>query len=364
MRNKKITRREFLDKSAKTAFGVAAGSLIFTRSGRIPKSERPVVSIVKIKNDNICAAVEEAVDLLGGIHEVTSGKEKIMLKPNLMGPVPTATTKPEVIKTLAQMMKKAGKEVLIGEGSAASPLFNVKGDEVFRTQKGEILDKMQQFVFYNLGYFALAKSLDVPLINLHSGDLVDVGVPKAYVFDNITLHRSLTEIDLLCSVPMMKTHVLAQVTLGMKNLIGLYPGTVYQSVRGLMHDMASKVEPSGTAVAIVDMVRANKLGLTVVDASMAMEGDGPSNGNLVKMDLIVAGTNPLATDMVAANCMGFKPNEIPTFHWANKVGMEPTCLDDIELRGELPRNVGKKFVRPNIYAWKDIREVWGTKVIQ
>ena len=363
MKDKKITRREFLDRSLKVAVGAAAGSLILTGPGCTPIWERPVVSVVKIKNGNIGAAVEEAIDLLGGISEVTKGKERIMLKPNLVAPAPEVTTKPEVIKALAQMMKKAGKDVLIGEGSAASPPFNVQGEEVFRTKDKDRLDKMQRFTFYNLGYSGLAKSLGVPLVNLHSGDLVDVEVPDAFCFDKITLHRSLTEIDLLCSVPMMKTHVLAKVTLGMKNLIGLYPGTVYYSVRGLMHDLASEVEPSGTAVAIVDMVRANKLGLTVVDASTAMEGDGPTDGTLVKMDLIIAGTNPLATDMVAANCMGFKPREIPTFTWANKAGLEPRRLDDIELRGERPRDVGKRFVKPNIYTWKNIRDVWGARVI-
>jgi len=363
MKQRKITRREFLDRSLKVAAGAAAGSLILTGPGCIPIWERPVVSIVKIKNGNIGAAVEEAIDLLGGISEVTKGKERIMLKPNLVAPIPEATTKPEVIKALAQMMKKAGKDVLIGEGSAASPPFNVQGEEVFRTKKQDVLDKMQQFVFDSLGYSQLAKNLDIPLVNLHSGEMVDVEVPDAFVFDKITLHRSLTEIDLLCSVPMMKTHTLAQVTLGMKNLIGLYPGTVYYSVRGLMHDLASEVERSGTAVAIVDMVRANKLGLVVVDASMAMEGDGPTEGTPVKMDLIIAGTNPLATDMVAANCMGFKPREIPTFAWANRAGLEPRRLDDIELRGERPRDVGKRFVKPNIYAWKDIRNSWGVREI-
>ena len=363
MKQRKITRREFLDRSLKVAAGAAAGSLILTGPGCIPIWERPVVSIVKIKNGNIGAAVEEAIDLLGGISEVTKGKERIMLKPNLVAPLAEATTKPEVIKALAQMMKKAGKDVLIGEGSAASPPFNVQGEEVFRTKKQDVLDKMQQFVFDSLGYSQLAKNLDIPLVNLHSGEMVDVEVPDAFVFDKITLHRSLTEIDLLCSVPMMKTHTLAQVTLGMKNLIGLYPGTVYYSVRGLMHDLASEVERSGTAVAIVDMVRANKLGLVVVDASMAMEGDGPTEGTPVKMDLIIAGTNPLATDMVAANCMGFKPREIPTFAWANRAGLEPRRLDDIELRGERPRDVGKRFVKPNIYAWKDIRNSWGVREI-
>lgn len=363
MKHKKITRREFLEKSAKVAVGAAASSVKLSRSGCYPKGEKPVVSLVKIKNDNIGAAVEEAIDLLGGISEVTKGKEQIMLKPNLMAPVPEATTKPEVIKTLAQIMKKAGKEVLIGEGSAAAPPFNVQGNETFRTKKRDILDEMQQFVFDNLGYSELAQSLGVPLVNLHSGEMVNINVPDAFCFEKITLHRALQDIDLLCSVPMMKTHVLTQVTLGMKNLIGLYPGTVYQSVRGLMHDLASEVEPSGTAVAIVDMVRANKLGLVVVDGSMAMEGDGPTTGILVKMDLIVAGTNPLATDMVAANCMGFKPREIPTFTWANKAGMKPTRLDDIELRGERPGSIGRKFVKPNIYAWKDIRDSWDVKVI-
>ncbi|MDF1575032.1 MAG: DUF362 domain-containing protein [Bacteroidales bacterium] len=51
---------------------------------------------------------------------------------------------------------------------------------------------------------------------------------------------------------------------------------------------------------IMDMVRACPPGLTVIDASTSMEGNGPSDGDLVKTDLIIAGTNPLATDMVAA----------------------------------------------------------------
>jgi uncharacterized protein (DUF362 family) len=243
VKHEKITRREFLEKSAKVAVGAAAGSFMFSRSEGYPKGERPVVSVVKIKNDNIGIAVEEAIDLLGGIREVTKGKERIMLKPNLLGPAPEVTTKPVVIKTLTQMMKKAGKEVLVGEGSAAAPPFNVQGNETFRTKKREILDKMQQFVFDDLGYSELAKSLGVPLVTLHSGEMAEVDVPNAFCFDKITLHRSLQDIDLLCSVPMMKTHVLAQVTLGMKNLIGLYPGTVYQSIRGSMHDLASEVEP-------------------------------------------------------------------------------------------------------------------------
>ena len=363
MNRAKINRREFLDRSGKWLLGAAAGSLAATGPGCVPKGEKAVVSIVKIRNENIGAAVEEAIDLLGGIGGVTKGKERIMLKPNLVSPSPQATTKPAVIKSLAEMMKKAGKEVVIGEGSAAAPPFNVQGQEIFRTKKRELLDPMQRFTFDSLGYTALAKSLDVPLVNLHSGEMVEVNVPNAFAFPTLTIHRSLTEIDLLCSVPMMKTHALAHITLGMKNLIGLYPGTVYQAVRGRMHDLASEVEPSGTAVAIVDMVRANKLGLVVVDASTAMEGQGPTEGTLVKMDLIIAGTNPLATDMVAASCMGFEPQEIPTFTWARKAGLKPAQLADVEIRGLARDKAARKFARPTIYAWKDIKQSWGAREI-
>jgi len=364
MNKKKLSRRKFLRTSMGIAVGVSAASLNLKPLDILFAEEKPAVSIVKIKNDNIGFAVEEAIDLLGGIKTITKGKEKIMLKPNLVDSSIHDTTKPEVIKTLAQLMKKAGKEVFIGEGSAAAVGFNVIDGVQYRTKNKEILDKMQQFIFDKLGYSELAKSMGIPLINLHSGEMAEVEVPNGFVFDEITLHRSLTDIDLLCSVPMMKTHLFATVTLGMKNLIGTYPGTLYYSVRRLVHDLNAKIEPSGTAAAIIDIVRANKLGLVVVDGSMAMEGDGPTvsfGGKVKKTDLIIAGTNPLATDVVTANIMGFEPGEIPTFTWAEKAGMRPTKLEEIEIRGEKLENVRRKFIKPNVIPWAAVRESFGAK---
>jgi uncharacterized protein (DUF362 family) len=156
---------------------------------------------------------------------------------------------------------------------------------------------------------------------------------------------------------MMKTHGFVNVTLSMKNLMGVYPGQVYGTVRSAVHGEAAKVEESGTASAVVDMVRANKMGLVVIDASTAMQGQGPSvhqGGRLVKMDLIIAGTNPLATDMAAAYLMGFQPEEIPTFVWAWKAGMTPRSLNEIEIRGEGLNSVRQNFLRPTVYPWAEI----------
>ncbi len=345
-----FSRREFLV--------AGAGAIAFAKP-----APKPVVSIVRIKNDNIAYAVEKAIDLIGGIRRVAKGKETVMLKPNLVSTQREATTKREVVRALAQLMQRAGKQVSIGEGSAAAPKFNVVGSQIFRTRKRDILEPMQQYVFDELGYSELAKALRVPLVNLHCGELAEVAVPGAFVFDKITLHKSLTDVDLLCSVPMMKTHQLATVTHGMKNLVGAFPGVVYQSVRGHMHDLASEVEPTAASACVVDMVRANKLGLTVVDGSMAMEGNGPSMGKVVKMDVIIAGINPVATDMVAAGVMGFAPGEVPIFGWASKAGLKPGALEEIEIRGERLASVRRPFARPQLLAWKNIRGLWGAKEI-
>ena len=89
-----------------------------------PASEPPLVSIVKIKDGKIERAVEQAIELLGGIESLTKDKDRIMLKPNLVSNDPRSTTNPQVIHALAQLMKDAGKEVTIGEGSAAAAGFN------------------------------------------------------------------------------------------------------------------------------------------------------------------------------------------------------------------------------------------------
>jgi uncharacterized protein (DUF362 family) len=348
---RQLNRRDFL----------ISGAALVTVPAFAKTAPKPVVAVVRITNDKVAFAVEKAIDLLGGVKKVMKHKDSVLLKPNLVSNQAEAVTKPEVIRTLAQLMKRAGKEVMIGEGSAAAAKFNVVNGVIYRTRRVDILEPMQQYVFDQLGYTEMSKSLHVPLVNLHCGELVDVNVPGGFVYDKVTIHKSLADVDLLCSVPMMKTHQLATVTLGMKNLVGVFPGAVYQSIRGKMHDDAARVEPSAAAAVVVDMVRANKLGLVVVDGSMAMEGNGPSVGKVFKMNVIVAGTNPVATDMVASGVMGFEPREVPTLAWANKAGMTPESLDQIEIRGDALESVRRPFKKPLLVQWNNIRQFWGAK---
>lgn len=354
-KHREFSRREFVITGMAGTLGIASGFAF--------ADQAPVVSVVKIKDDNIAAAVQEAIDLLGGIEEVTRDKQRIMLKPNLSSPDPRCTTKPEVIRALAEMMLKAGKELSIGEGSAAAPGFNADEEGVHFSKDAGILDPMQQYVFDQLGYTEMAQELGIPLINLHTGEMVEVEVPNAFVYDKIVVHKSLSEIDLLCSVPMMKTHTLARISLGMKNLMGLYPGSAYCSVRSCIHNESLKKNSPCVSFEVIDMVRACPPGLTVIDASTSMEGDGPTEGELRKTDLIIAGTNPLATDMVGAKIMGFHKNEVATLAMALRVRMKPSSLDSVEIRGESLDTVQMTFKRPNLVPWGEINSWYGVKEI-
>jgi uncharacterized protein (DUF362 family) len=356
----KLSRRKFISSTSTFAIGSAAFGFNPLNGTDNPwKNQKDIVSIVKIKNGNISRAVEEAIDLLGGIKNVTLKQERIMVKPNLVFSNPDCTTKVTVVKSLVQLMQKAGKDVIIGEGSAAAPGFNVIGNEVFKTRKREILDRMQQNVFDVLGYSEMAKALNVQLINLHSGDIVEIPLKNGFAAKSVKIHKSLTEVDLICSVPMMKTHVLATVTLAMKNLIGLYPGTEYYAVRSWLHDRAAEAGSPGVAYEVIDMNNAVKTGLSVIDASSAMEGNGPSEGTLVDMGLIIAGTSPLATDMVGGSLMGFDLNDIPAIVLAHKTGMLPGLIEDIEIRGSGIDECKRRFVKPYITRWADTSKSFG-----
>jgi uncharacterized protein (DUF362 family) len=354
MKKDKVSRRQFIGTATTALIGASAfGMNINEGCNQTKRPKKDIVSIVRVKDKNVTNAVLEAIELLGGISQVTYGQDNILLKPNLVAPDRKYTTNPDVVFAVAKLMQEAGKQVMIGEGSAAAESFNVFGDEQFITKKKGTLDGMQQYVFDALGYTERARSLNIPLINLHTGEIVELPLNGGLVAKSIKIHKKLTEVDLVCSIPIMKTHVLATVTLAMKNLIGLYPGTEYYAMRSWLHDRALEKGSTGVAYEIIDINRAVKTGLSIIDATIAMEGNGPTAGTLVDMGLIIAGTCPLATDMVGASIMGFELDEIPTFKVAHESQMGPFRMSDIEIRGLSIDQTKRRFIKPDILTWTD-----------
>ena len=163
---------------------------------------------------------------------------------------------------------------------------------------------MQRSVFDQLGYTELARELRVPLVNLHTGELVEVAVPAAFVFEK-TDHPSRAGGD-------------GPVVLGSDDedafAGGGDAGDEESDRRVSRCDLSGGSRADARCGGRSGTVRngvgdcghgaGEPLGLTVIDGSTAMEGNGPTEGTLVPMNTIVAGTNPLATDMVAAGSDG------------------------------------------------------------
>ena len=121
--------------------------------------------------------------------------------------------------------------------------------------------------------------------------------------ERILLPASVLSADLLVSVAKLKTHHWAGMTCGMKNLFGIVPGAVYGWPKNFLH-------VHGIPESIVDLNATLRPGLTIVDAVVAMEGDGPIMGRPRPMGFIAMGTDTVAVDATCARVIGFEPRRL------------------------------------------------------
>jgi uncharacterized protein (DUF362 family) len=168
--------------------------------------------------------------------------------------------------------------------------------------------------------------------------LVEVDVPDARVLPTVRLPRVVLECDLFVNVPRLKTHPLHGLTLGFSNLYGLVPHEE-------RHPILKQPQFSYAMIDVMKLVRDKAL--TVVDAGIAMEGEGPRLGDPVRLNVVVAGRDPVATDTVAALIAGFRPIEgplevvPPAVHAGLGVG-DPSRID---VRGHRVAEVARPLAR-------------------
>jgi uncharacterized protein (DUF362 family) len=104
-----------------------------------------------------------------------------------------------------------------------------------------------------------------------------------------------------------------------------------------------KYHLKGISKVIVDVNTVLKPALTVIDGFVGMEGSGPIDGTPVQMNLIIAGTDTVATDATASRIMGINPHEIKHIHRAHEKGLGN--IDDVQVIGEKLETVTRPFKR-------------------
>ena len=135
--------------------------------------------------------------------------------------------------------------------------------------------------------------------------------------------------DIVINLPKFKTHVMTGMSCRVKNLFGCVPG-----LKKAEFHMRFPVKEN-FAEMIVDLCQTVQPDLTIVDGITAMEGDGPGSGIPRHLGLIMAGTDCHLIDLVAANIIGFNPNNPPILSAAIKRGLVPRKLTEDMLAGDV-----------------------------
>ncbi len=247
--------------------------------------------------------VKRGIDLVGGLPHV----DKYVIKPNLcLIRSPPVTTRLEVIKHIIEYIEYVNPRANITIVESDATALNATS------------------AFKELGFTRLEEMFkNVHLLNLSKDDAVKV-IIDGRIIRTLTVPSTFLDYDVLINVATLKTHVLFRASLGMKNLFGLVP----QKKKITLHPFLDDI--------LVDLARFYNPYLTIVDGSCGMEGRGPTDGVTRKGGAVIFGDNVVATDMIAARCMGLKPSEIRHL----KLAMNSFSVKekDIILAGTLPTN--------------------------
>ncbi len=258
--------------------------------------------------------VSHALDLIN-FQNAISGLKKALIKVNF-STVKTwesgATTDPVVVEAIIKKLRELPIEVYVVESDATS----TSADKAFEVTGMKEMCKRNFVEFLNLR---------------HEKEKVKIDILDGEALKRIKVPRVVTE-SAIISAAKLKTHKTTGVTLGMKNMLGLLPDK-----------FKAKYHLKGIDKVIVDINTVLRPVLTVIDGFVGMEGRGPVGGKPIQMDLIVAGTDPVATDSTACRVMGIDPHEIHHIHKAYRKDLGK--IDDIELVGERLENVVKVFAR-------------------
>ena len=145
--------------------------------------------------------------------------------------------------------------------------------------------------------------------------------------------------DVVVSVAKLKTHHWAGMTAAMKNLFGLVPGAVYGWPKNLLHHC-------GIDASILDLNATIRPAFAIVDAIVAMEGDGPIMGSPKRCGFVAMGADPVAVDATCARVMGLEPMRMGYLSHASRY-LGNTAPSRIVQRGDDPGRFESRFEIPD-----------------
>ena len=288
---------------------------------------QPTVSLIQChtyEQDIVENAVRTAIDKIGGISTYVSAGQKVLIKPNLvLGSQPDSAvcTHPSVLKAMIHLVQEAGAHPIIGD-SPGGPFTTAWVRPMYRKS----------------GWQAVADETGAEL----NMDFTDshVSLPDGIAIKGIELGNYVTSADVIITLPKLKTHGLMQLTGATKILFGAIPGTNKLAYHAKFPDRDRFAEM------LIDIFSYLKPSLCLMDAIIAMDGAGPTAGEPFPVGALLASTDSVAIDIVAADLVHLALGDIPTIQAAINRHLSTGKLNDIRILGESPDSFNIKGFRP------------------
>jgi uncharacterized protein (DUF362 family) len=232
----------------------------------------------------------------------------VVLKPNLVDYAPgnAINTHPTLVLAAAESFRRMGaKCVIVAEGPGHQ--------------------RDTQLVLSESGYLEALRAEAIRFVDLNRDELVRTQLRASYMgMKSLWLPCTALEADFLVSMPKIKAHHWAGVTLSMKNMLGTVPGARYGWPKNILHW-------KGIQESILDVCATIPVHFVIADGIVAMEGNGPLNGMARPLGKIVLADDPVAADATCARLMGFEPDRIVHIREGAKFlgNISPALIDQV-----------------------------------
>lgn len=271
-----------------------------------------IVSIEKCDSysaDEVRKAIERSYKNLGGLEKYIKKGDKVFLKANLLKknkPDDAVTTHPAIVEAVASTIKGMGAIPIIGDSPA-----------------GPFSERALRSIYETTGMIDVAKRTGAEL-NYNTEEIV-VKISDGKLIKQATFMKALMECDSIISLPKLKTHGMTVYTGAVKNQFGAIPGLVKAGYHLSMPDVKDFSDM------LIDINVFLKPVLSIMDAVIAMEGNGPSAGKPKKVGLIISSNDVFSLDTVATLIIGLNHEDAPTVFMAQRRGLGR--FEDIKIIG-------------------------------
>jgi uncharacterized protein (DUF362 family) len=293
-----MNRRQFLGAAAVAGtYAAVGGTCRALAADRIP-------DLVAVKGGEPSAMFDRAIEAQGGMKAFVKKGQKVLVKPNIgwdVEPALAGNTNPQLVARIVEQCRAAGaREVYVFDNSCEF------WEHTYRTS----------------GIAAAARGAGAKVApGQAEGYYHEVEVPGT-VLKSAKVHELLLEADVFINVPILKHHAATQLTIGMKN----HMGVVWDRSVWHRNDLDQ---------CIVDFAGYRRPDLTVVDAYNVLRRNGPrgySAADVVQMKALLLSTDPVAIDAAAVKLFGQRPQDITHVQLAARAGRGRIDLDALDIR--------------------------------